>query len=75
MRHLGNFLEVLNSRKKTLNMCMIYSCVYERVISYKCNHLYWVCNITSFSALDTFVRSNFLFLNNIRSFNFNSIII
>ena len=28
-------------------MCMIYSCVYERVISYKCNHLSWGCNITS----------------------------
>ena len=48
MRHFGNFLEVLNSKnKKKLNMCMIYSCVYERVISYKCNHLYWGCNITS----------------------------
>ena len=34
MQHFGKFLEVLNSKKKTLNMCMIYSSVYERVISY-----------------------------------------
>ena len=31
---------------------------YERAVSYKCNHLYWGCNITSCSAFDTFVKSN-----------------
>ena len=60
MQHFGKFLEVLNTKKnKTLNMCMIYSYVYERVISYKCNHLYWGCNKTSRSAFDSFVRSIF----------------
>ena len=47
---------------------------YERAVSYKCNHLYWGCNITSYFAFDTFVRSNdhyvllsnYYFLNNFR---------
>ena len=47
---------------------------YERAVSYKCNHLYWGCNITSCSAFDTFVSSNdhyvllsnYFFLNNLR---------
>ena len=47
---------------------------YKRAVSYKCNHLYWGCKITSFSAFDTFVRSNdhyvllsnYFFLNNFR---------
>ena len=47
---------------------------YERAVSYKCNHLYWGCNIPSCSAFDTFVRSNdryvlvsnYYFLNNFR---------
>ena len=53
MRHMGNFLEVLNckkAQKNTLTMCMIYIVYYERVISYKCNHLYWGCNVTSCSV-------------------------
>ena len=65
MQHYENFLEVLNSKKKhgpknTYFQVHDLSHVYMRVISYKCNHLYWGCNIASCSASATFVRSKCL---------------